>query len=83
MVNVGAKIYDQTVPSLLKPEQFEAGMSNLKLTEAGCEKTNHPSTCRLYTRIELMKLITQADARRRNLVQLRSFDRFDVCILKN
>jgi len=25
----------------------------------------------------------QADARRRNLVQLRSLDRFDVCILKN
>jgi len=25
----------------------------------------------------------QADARRRKLVQLRSLDRFDVCILKN
>jgi len=28
------------------------------------------------------KLLLQADARRRKLVQLRSFDRFDVCILK-
>jgi len=28
-------------------------------------------------------VITEVDARRRKLVQLRSFDRFDVCILKN
>jgi len=28
-------------------------------------------------------IIIQVDVLRRNLVQLRSFDRFDVCILKN
>jgi len=36
-----------------------------------------------YYRFVARAFTKQADARRRNLVQLRSFDRFNVCILKN
>jgi len=42
---------------------------------------NDASRALVYT--VLWATVTQADARRRNLVQLRLFDRFDVCILKN
>jgi len=37
----------------------------------------------LLSKKTISTFFSQADARRRKLVQLRSFDRFDVCILKN
>jgi len=46
-------------------------------------KLNQTTIQCIHTLNFYYKPIKQADARRRNLVQLRLFDRFDVCILQN